>query len=407
MQSPRKNKPKRANITSPASSSLPPSSPRTNLAKSIREKMKSTFQRDGCLKVRTVRGIETSFTIAMDDAYDYSIIGELDPDDLHEELLKHTNEVCQVMQNLTPAHDVAVDDYLADILSRLVFGSNMIENAGAGLDVTYKLCQAIFRGEKIPEDFGERDEDYQTMKKDLQRRDLPVDYQFVLRTRREIIHHAEATSYIMNELYLRDQNLTEEIILETHRILTYQINTEQDISWTAYSGVYRQDQVCAGLHSFIPPEMVRLKMRAMIREMNSDLDLALKCGKIDPVAFSAKFCHIFVNIHPFLDGNGRTCRLILNAILLKYGGNLVSIGELGDDREKYMEIATTAGLRESSQSDDLDDDDDFKPKHHRELATFTLKHFTESMRNLVQAIQGKKKPIALPGSKRAGEKMSP
>lgn len=74
------------------------------------------------------------------------------------------------------------------------------------------------------------------------------------------------------------------------------------------------------------------------------------------------------------------------------GGNLVSIGELGHDREKYMEIATTAGLRELSQSDDLDDDDDedFKPKHHRELATFTLKQFTESMRNLVQAIKGKK-----------------
>lgn len=86
----------------------------------------------------------------MDDAYDYNIIGELDPDDLHKELLKHTNEVCHVMHNLTPAHDVAVGDHLADILSRVVFGSNMIENADAGLDVTYKLCQAIFRGEKTP-----------------------------------------------------------------------------------------------------------------------------------------------------------------------------------------------------------------------------------------------------------------
>ena len=65
-----------------------------------------------------MRGIETSFTIATDDAYDYNIIGELgklDPDDLHEELLKHTNnEVCQLMQNLTSARDVAVDDHLTD-----------------------------------------------------------------------------------------------------------------------------------------------------------------------------------------------------------------------------------------------------------------------------------------------------
>jgi Fic family protein len=51
-------------------------------------------------------------------------------------------------------------------------------------------------------------------------------------------------------------------------------------------------------------------MKAMISDLNSDLKEATKSGKIDAVAFSAKYCHNFVNIHPFLDDNGRTCRLI-------------------------------------------------------------------------------------------------
>ncbi|KAN0070273.1 Fido domain containing protein [Elaphomyces granulatus] len=266
------------------STSVP--APRPNLARSIRQMMKgrSTFQRDGSLRALSVRGIEASFTIAMDDAYDYNILGDIDLDDLHEELARHTTEVCELMQNLTPSHDAAVDDYLC-------------------ADVTLKLCQAIFRGEEIPDDIGERDDEYTAIRQDLLRRNLPAGTQFVLRSRREIVQHAKAASYIISELYLRGKDLTEDIILETHRILTDHVDTEQGISWTEYSGVYRHDNV-------------RGRMKAMISDLNSDLKEATKSDKIDAVAFSAKYCHNFVNIHSFLDGNGRTCRLILNAMLL-------------------------------------------------------------------------------------------
>jgi hypothetical protein len=81
----------------------------------------------------------------------------------------------------------AVDDRLADILSNLVFSSNMIENGGAGADVTLKLCRAIFRREEIPDDIGERDDEYTAIKQGLLRRNLPAGTQFVLRSRREIV----------------------------------------------------------------------------------------------------------------------------------------------------------------------------------------------------------------------------
>ncbi|KAH0544522.1 hypothetical protein FGG08_001294 [Glutinoglossum americanum] len=48
-------------------------------------------------------------------------------------------------------------------------------------------------------------------------------------------------------------------------------------------------------------------------------------------------------IHPIVDGNGRTCRLILNAILLKYAGVIVAIGEQDEDRKQYIEIQKRAG----------------------------------------------------------------
>ena len=54
---------------------------------------------------------------------------------------------------------------------------------------------------------------------------------------------------------------------------------------------------------------------------------------------AAKYCDRFVNIHPFKDGNGRMCRLILNAILIKYAGVLIPLGEKCEDRAEYLQIA--------------------------------------------------------------------
>lgn len=49
--------------------------------------------------------------------------------------------------------------------------------------------------------------------------------------------------------------------------------------------------------------------------------------------FVALFHHRFVHIHPFLDGNGRTTRLLMNLFLMRAGFPLVII--LKNDRQKY------------------------------------------------------------------------
>ncbi|CVK88424.1 uncharacterized protein FPRN_02260 [Fusarium proliferatum] len=110
---------------------------------------------------------------------------------------------------------------------------------------------------------------------------------------------------------------------------------------------------------------------------DADIAVSEASGEIDSVALAAKYCHKFVNIHPFLDGNSRTSRLILNTILLKYGGCFIWFGKDAIEREEYMDIATEGFAAEAltMQQEEMDDlPEGFKPKHHKKLATFSLKH---------------------------------
>lgn len=153
--------------------------------------------------------------------------------DIFEEMAGYAEDVSKMVQSLTRSQEAAIDEHLADQISRIVFSSNFIENAGAGRNITVKICKTIFKGEAVPDEIGESDPEYEALKGDLMRKRLPTNVQFVLRSRREIVQHAKATSYIINELYLHGKDLTEDIILETHRILTHKVDTEQDISWTS------------------------------------------------------------------------------------------------------------------------------------------------------------------------------
>lgn len=321
-------------------------------------------------------GAKATLAITMDEAYDYNILGDIDPSDLHSEFQNYVSDVSQAIA--ASSNQTVLDEHIVESLSRMVFGSNLIESAGGNLDITLKLCRAVFQGEDIPE-IIQGDADYEALKRDLIRENLPSGINAVLRSRLEIVQHAKAARHIISEVCLKGKDLSEEIILETHRILTHKVDTEDGMSWTQYSGVYRQWPVRTGFHQYMHHRMVPAAMKKMISSFEDDIKNAVDDGEIDPVALSAKYCHMFVNIHPFLDGNGRTCRLILNSILLKYGGSLVSIGERDEDREEYLRIASHASFAEGNQEDMDDIPEEYKPKHYKELASFTLRHARDSM----------------------------
>ncbi|KAK0753057.1 fido domain-containing protein [Schizothecium vesticola] len=362
-----------------------------NITKSIREKMQKAIFPNATVRIRS-RKIPACFTISMADGYDYNLLGdEFDPDDLYDEMLKYNQVLAESLQsgNLLDNTSNIVDEFMLDVLSKMIFGSNYIEQAGAGLDITLKLCHAIFYGETVPDEITERDPEYQALKEDLVRQGLPAGTPAVIRSRREIVQHARAASYILNETYLKENDLTEDIILETHRILTHKVDTEDGYPWAQYSGVYRTVPVRAGLHTFPAPGSVPAGMQQLIASLNKDLQDAASQGEIDPVGLAAKYSHKFVGLHPFVDGNGRTCRLILNTLLIKYGALPACIGQDSATREKYLEIAATASLQEASAEGDWDDDEEGAPKHHKGLATFTLKFVTEELRALARKLKGK------------------
>lgn len=83
----------------------------------------------------------------------------------------------------------------------------------------------------------------------------------------------------------------------------------------------------AGGHHFTPSNAVPKAMANLVVSLKADISEAEKTRSLDPYTLAAKYCGKFVCIHPFLDGNGRLCRLLLDAILLHY-----ACGGRGTDR---------------------------------------------------------------------------
>ena len=52
-----------------------------------------------------------------------------------------------------------------------------------------------------------------------------------------------------------------------------------------------------------------------------------------PVELAAEMHERLVTIHPFIDGNGRTSRLVMNLILMQHGFPITNIS--GDKKNRY------------------------------------------------------------------------
>ena len=59
--------------------------------------------------------------------------------------------------------------------------------------------------------------------------------------------------------------------------------------------------------------------------------------RLHPLVLAAEMHEKLVSIHPFIDGNGRTARLIMNLILLKTGYVIANIKGDAENRLKYYE----------------------------------------------------------------------
>ena len=133
----------------------------------------------------------------------------------------------------------------------------------------------------------------------------------------EVINHKKAYEYV-KKCIAENKPLTENIVKDLHAILTENI---------IVGGIYRNQEVRISGAGFTPPagNEMYMQIKGFYEELNNKSDL-------NPIELAAWTHAEFVRIHPFIDGNGRTSRLLMNYQLLSYGFLPVSI-----DKETRLE----------------------------------------------------------------------
>jgi Fic family protein len=324
--------------------------------------------------------IQLNYTIRMSKNYRELSDHISDPQYLFDETRAIMNEI---RQNKRPEHEEVLAKDLKEGLMSIVFSSNNIERAGLNLQETIKICQRIFDGEDVKaEDISDRSEEYNAAIQSLVNSKIQkpgnANIQHVIRSRQEVIQHAKALDYITRAIAIDNQPLSKLLICNTHRILVTGIDSPDTghgrgiITWQEYGGNYRKVPIITGTTSFVVPQHIPKKMKELVEKFNKDIEEAEKKEEIDPFHLAAKYSNMFVLIHPFLDGNGRTCRLILNAILLKYAGTVVAFGEHDTSREEYYAIVKRA-------AEDVQDD-------QCEFAAFILEKASLKLKGLKQKL---------------------
>lgn len=127
-----------------------------------------------------------------------------------------------------------------------------------------------------------------------------------LRDHLEAIGHSEAFD-ILYELS-KSEKIDEEGILNLHRLFYYRIDADN-------AGIYRTKPVIITGTSFVPP--APSKILTAMKDFTAQIPHQKET--LHPVHFAA-WLHIqLATIHPFIDGNGRTARLLMNLALMQSG----------------------------------------------------------------------------------------
>ncbi len=135
-----------------------------------------------------------------------------------------------------------------------------------------------------------------------------------LREINETLNHKEAFDFIIKY----NGDITKELICKLHKII---VKNTLRAELEEYVGNYRTVQVYIRGVEWIPP-----KPEKVPKEMKSLLSWYSKNkNKLPPLVIAAYFHTAFELIHPFIDGNGRVGRLLMNFILYKNRYPMINI----------------------------------------------------------------------------------
>ena len=138
----------------------------------------------------------------------------------------------------------------------------------------------------------------------------------------EAVGHRDAFLYVQN--LVKDKvPFSESIIKQIHTLVL--MDRPED------RGVYRRIpvRILGAYHVPSDPILVPEQMENLVAEFASN-------KKMHPIERAALFHLKFEGIHPFVDGNGRTGRLILNLMLMQAGYPPINVKY--SDRKRYYEV---------------------------------------------------------------------
>ena len=207
-----------------------------------------------------------------------------------ESLIPILEDKLKVLKKRRPLTEGELERLNEEFLTEYTYNSNAIE----GNTLTLRETDMVLRGLTI---------DKKSLKEHL-----------------EVIGHKEAFDYV-KQLVSENVEISEKHIKDIHYLVLADKKDDR--------GVYRRIpvRIMGAAHEPVQPYLIIPKMEELLQEY--------KNSKEDIVTKLARFHIEFEDIHPFIDGNGRTGRLLINLELMKAGYPPIDIKF--SDRLKYYE----------------------------------------------------------------------
>jgi len=191
-----------------------------------------------------------------------------------ENLLSQIDGKKQLLDSLRPFTQGELERLNEEFVTEYTYNSNAIE----GNTLTLRETDMVLRGLTIDK--------------------KPLSHHL------EAIGHKEAFDYVVS-LVQQNEPLTERIIKEIHYLVLADKKEDR--------GVYRRIPVTimGAAHEPVQPYLIQPKMEQLLSDYSNN--------EAHIVSRLARFHIEFEAIHPFIDGNGRTGRLLVNLELMKAG----------------------------------------------------------------------------------------
>ena len=197
-----------------------------------------------------------------------------------------------VLNKVRPLPKIVVQNLKEALLVEWTYNSNSIEGNTLTLRETQMVLQegVTVKGKSLREHFEAKNHEFAIHK----------------------LYKLLKDDYV---LHIRD-------ILDLHQLVLRSIEDE-------FAGRIRMGGVRITGANFIPPnaKLASEYIDTLVAHVN------LNPQGLNPIELATLFHHKFVWIHPFIDGNGRTVRLVMNLLLMREGFPPAII--LANDRKKY------------------------------------------------------------------------